>query len=223
MKNRVLRRRDSKGMSKIIFIRIPSVLFVTFLLLLASCASPENPNAVQVNTRLPTKTVAVSPTVTPTEPTPGPFPRSCPVSTPTLHSITPHLGPVIGTSPVWAEWSSGLSLIHLESRKNYPSNYDAPYGWQVLKVIWEVEPHYTHPIAIRGYELSDHTPLLLEFDGPPTANAVLDPHNPTHPVSVVGSGWTEWGSSFVVPKAGCYSMEVSWPTGHWNVTMAFGA
>lgn len=207
-----------------IFIHIPSpsVLFVTFLLLLASCASPGNPKAVQVSTRLPTNTAAVSPTATPTEATPGPFPRNCPASTPTLHNISPYLGPVIGISPVWAEWPSGPSIFRLSNPKNYPSSYEAPYGWQALKVIWEVEPHYTHPITVRGYDLSDHTPLLLQFDGPPTANAVLDPHNPTHPISVVGSGWTEWGSDFVVSKAGCYSMEVSWSTGHWAVTFAFG-
>ena len=57
----------------------------------------------------------------------------------------------------------------------------------------------------------------------PTADAELDPQHPDHPVSVVGEGWAEWGTLFVVPKAGCYVVEVSWAAGHWSVTFAAGA
>ena len=53
--------------------------------------------------------------------------------------------------------------------------------------------------------------------------AELDPQHPDHPVSVVGEGWAEWGTLFVVPKAGCYVVEVSWAAGHWSVTFAAGA
>ena len=210
----------SKGMS----IHKPTWVLIAFLLLLASCSSPGNPNAVQVGTKPPTRAVTVSPTATPTEPTPGPLPQNCPVSTPIFHRILPDLGPVIGTSPVWAEWPSGPSIFHLLPPSPYPSTYEPPYGRQALKVIWEVEPHYTHLITVRGYDLTDHTPLLLQFDDDtPTANAVLDPQQPSHPVSVIGDGWAEWGSNFVVSKAGCYSLEVSWPARHWAITFAVGA
>jgi hypothetical protein len=66
--------------------------------------------------------------------------------------------------------------------------------------------------------------VLIQLGGDdPTAQAVLDPRHPGHPISAIGVSWAEWGSYIVVPKAGCYSLEVSWPTGHWIVTFAFGA
>jgi hypothetical protein len=102
--------------------------------------------------------------------------------------------------------------------------YFAPFGWALTKAIWEVGPSYTGSVIIQGYDLNDHTtPLYVQFlDDPPTANAVLDPHNPDHPVSVVGGDWAEWGSYIIVPKAGCYVMNVSWPQGHWSITFAAG-
>ncbi len=60
-------------------------------------------------------------------------------------------------------------------------------------------------------------------DALPTADAELDPQHPDHPVFVVGEGWAEWGTLFVVPKAGCYVVEVSWAAGHWSVTFAAAA
>ncbi len=197
-------------------------LLVAFLLLLASCASPGNQGTVPQPTSAPTPTA----TLTPLPPTPalGSIPQHCPISNSTPHMILPGLAPVIGTSPVWASWPPGPVIVHLTPTKNEPSTYLSPYGWAILKTIWEVGPNYTYPVTVRGYELFDHTPLLIQFlDNPPTADAVLDPQHPDHPVSVVGEGWAEWGSEFVVPKAGCYVVEVSWSTGHWSVTFAAGA
>lgn len=200
-------------------------LLVAFLLLLASCASPGKQGTVAVATSQPTSAPTPTATLTPLPPTPalGPVPQHCPVSNPTPHMSLPGLGPVIGASPVWADWPPGGPVIaHLSHTP--PGIYEAPYGWAILKTIWEVGPNYTHPVTVRGYELFDHTRLLIQFlNNPPTADAVLDPQHPDHPVSVVGEGWAEWGSEFVVPKAGCYVVEVSWSTGHWSVTFAAGA
>jgi hypothetical protein len=109
----------------------------------------------------------------------------------------PGLGPVIGASPVWADWPPGGPVIaHLSHAP--PGVYEAPYAWAILKTIWEVGPNYTHPVTVRGHDLFDHhTPLLIQFtDAPPTANAELDPQHPDHPVSVVGVGWAERGDPF---------------------------
>lgn len=197
-------------------------------LVLASCTSGGNSPTQPVGFTPTSKasTVTVPPTAVSSEPQLAPVPRNCPISTPIRHLISSQLSSVIGTSPVWASWPSGptgSNIYHPLPRSHYPSTYEPPYGWVMIKVVWEVGPHYTQPITVRGYDRSDHTPLLLQFLESPTTHGVLDPHHPDHPASVIGEGWAEWGSYIVVPKAGCYTLDVSWPTGHWNITFAFGA
>ncbi len=201
------------------------VMLLMCILLLGACAStPLPPTAQATSTALlmPTPTSYVPPP-TPIPPLLGPVPQNCPVSNPTPHMSLPGLGPVIGASPVWADWPGGPVIAHLSPTKNEPSTYLAPYGWAILKTIWEVGPNYTHAVTVRGHDLFNHMPLLFQFDDTPVADAVLDTQHPNHPWSVVGEGWAEWGSDFVVPKAGCYVVDVSWPTGHWSVTFAAGA
>jgi hypothetical protein len=206
--------------------RLSRIVMLTGLVLtLTACAgSPAPPSTPTASAPPPTSAGTVVPTPSPTEPRLDPVPQHCPVSNPTPHMSLPGLGPVIGSSPVWADWPPGGPVIaHLLHAP--PGVYEAPYGWAILKTIWEVGPNYTHPVTVRGHDLFDHhTPLLIQFtDTPPTADAELDPQHPDHPVSVVGEGWAEWGTLFVVPKAGCYVVEVSWAAGHWSVTFAAGA
>jgi len=199
-----------------------AVLLIGIILLVGCAATPLPPTAQATSTALslPTPTPYVPPP-TPIPPSLGPVPQHCPVSNPTPHMSLTGLGPVIGASPVWADWPPGGVIAHLSQAD--PDTYEPPYGWAILKTIWEVGPNYTHPVTVRGHDLFDHTPLLFQFDDTPVADVVLDAQHPNHPRSVVGEGWAEWGSDFVVPKAGCYVVEVSWPTGHWSVTFAAGA
>lgn len=202
----------------------PTFLLVALLLLLTSCTSPGKQGTVPAATQLPTSVPTPTATPTPIPPTPtvGPVPHNCPVSHPVPQSISPNLAPAIGSSPVWATWAPGPSIFHLTPLPN-SNTYIPSYGWAITKAIWEVGPNYTHPVTVRGHDLFNHTPLLIQIDDTPTASAVLDPQHPNHPVSVIGTDWAEWGSYIVVPKAGCYVMEVSWPTGRWTITLAFGA
>jgi hypothetical protein len=193
-------------------------LLAVLPLVLMSCAESGNRRAVSQ----PTSTL-VAPSATSRIPTPGPVPSNCPVTIAHPQPVVPNLGPVIGSSPVWANWPPGPSIIHLILPPPYPSDYEAPYGWQAGKVIWEVGPNYTNLITVSGHDIFDNTSLFFQFDAAPIANAVLDPKNPNHPSPAGGHGWAEWGSYIVVPKAGCYQMDVSWPTGHWSVTFAAGA
>jgi hypothetical protein len=202
-------------------------LLVACLFVLVSCAESANQGTVPVATAHPTSvpTPTATPTTIPPVPALGPVPHNCPLSHPGPHSISPNLAPVIGTSPVWATWLRDFNTFHPPPPGPlYPNSYIPPYGWLLNKVIWEVGPHYTHLVTIRGHDLFDHTPLLFQFlDNTPTADVVLDPQHPNHPVSVIGTNWAEWGSDFVAPKAGCYIVDVSWPTGHWSITFAVGA
>ncbi len=201
----------------------PTLLLAACLFVLVSCASPANQGTVPVATAHPTSvpTPTATPTPVPPVPTLGPLPHNCPLRTPLRHLLAPNFS-LIGASPVWATWPPGPNILQGQPDPNL-NTYEPPYGWAILKTIWEVGPHYTHPVTVRGHDLFDHTPLLFQFDDTPAADAVLDAQHPNHPRSVVGEGWAEWGSVFVIPKAGCYVVDVSWPTGHWSVTFAVGA
>lgn len=201
-----------------------SWLLVAFLLLLTGCTSSNPQNVAPVSTKPLTNGPTATSTSIPAIPTVGSVPRTCPISNPTHHLIGGMS--LIGTAPAWATWIPGPSVYRegSVSSSNPPTNYDPAHGWEMTKVVWEVGPNYTQNITIHGQERSDHTPVLIQFgNDDPTSQAVLDPQHPGHPLSVLGDGWAEWGSYIVVPKAGCYSLEVSWPTGHWTVTFAFDA
>lgn len=186
---------------------------VVTLLALTSCAPSVKIHPSPPSTRMPPTTAA--PTATP--PPLGQVPTKCPVT-----NADPQrrlsLAPVIGTTPVWATWLPGPSIFH-----GAPGEYVAPYGWAMTKAIWEVGPNYSDAVTVRGEDIFDHSPLLFQFEDTVTADAVLDPQHPGHPVSSVGADWREWGSAIMPPKAGCYMMQVSWATGHWDITFAFGA
>ena len=199
------------------------LLVVTICAVLTGCASVGGSSTAGSGKRA-TLAATATPTL-PSIPTPGPLPHDCPVTPPPRQTISDMLAPVTGSSPVWATWAPGPSVFEvLPSTSPNPSVYIAPFGWPITKVIWEVEPNYTHAVTLRGHEVTDNTPLEFQLGGnTPTTQAMLDPEHPGHPKSVIGPGWAEWGSYIIVPKSGCYTMDVSWPTGHWDVTFAAGA
>lgn len=203
---------------------IVSTLVIASAAVLISCA----PSTSTVSTHHPepaepTPTLQIPTATAVSTPVLGSIPTQCAVSTTSPQAKFSELGTVIGASPVWATWAPGPNKYHLVLPPPYPSTYEPPYGWEMGKVIWEVGPNYSSPVTIRGYDLADNTPLLLQADGAPVNPLILDPGQPDHPVSVLGSGWAEWGTYIVVPKAGCYRMVVAWPQGSWSVTFSAGA
>ncbi|HET8908270.1 MAG TPA: hypothetical protein VFN11_15040 [Ktedonobacterales bacterium] len=206
-------------------------LVLLLLALAAGCTSSGGPQRA-VATATPTATLPLynSPTPAPT-PTIGPFPARCPISPPSARGVFADLGPVIGTIPVWATWPVGVpNRFHPNLPPPYPSNYFPPYGWQAGKIIWEVGPRYFGLVTVQGADIYDHTPLYIQpGNDTPTPVTILDPRHPDHPQAALGSDWAEWGSYLVIPKAGCYRLEVSWPAadsqsaGHWEITFAEGA
>jgi len=199
-------------------------ILLAILIILAGCTSPGPQSTGPVSTKPSTNIPTTTSTPVPPIPTVGPVPRACPISNPTRHVIGGM--DLIGTAPIWATWIPGPSVYREGSvtSSNPPTNYDPLNGWEMTKVVWEVGSNYAHSATIQGSDLFDHTAVFIQFgNDQPTAHAVLDPQHPGHPVSVLGDGWAEWGSYIVVPKAGCYSLEVSWSTGRWAVTFAFGA
>jgi hypothetical protein len=206
-----------------------NVLIMSFMvLLLLSCTSVNSTSTTAIQpfiTFTPIPTLPPVPTI-PINSTPGPLPAHCPVTNPILHRTFANLPPMIGASPVWAVWPArGPMIAHLNQPpgSRYPSLFDPPYGWDITKLIWEVGPNYRQLITVRGQEIYNHTPLLFDFTGQKVVVATLDPNHPGHPVSVEGDQWAEWGSYIIVPKAGCYTVVVSWPQGSWQFTLAAGA
>jgi hypothetical protein len=202
-----------------------AALALIAMLLLTSCASPTSRASASPQPQATVPPTLAASTATPVfTPLLGQIPAQCPISTTSPQpKFSPDLSPVIGASPVWATWSPGPNRFHLVLPSPYPSTYASPYGWDMSKVVWEVGPNYSEPVTIGGYDVFDHTPLLLQTDSTPTNPVILDPHHPNHAGSALGLGWAEWGSYIVVPKAGCYRMVVSWPQGSWSVTFAAGA
>lgn len=222
--------RRRRGGMRLLLINLLSLLCLAACTPFGSADSQSTPSqktgtetAVTTQTWMPTQGTSPTPTI-------GPLPPQCPISPPSAHGVFPSLQAVIGATPIWATWPAGANRFHPNLPSPYPSNYLAPYGWQASKIIWEVGPLYTQPVTVEGSDIYDHTPLYLQFgdNDTPTAVTVLDPRHPDHSVSVLGSDWTEWGVYLVIPKAGCYRMEVSWPSGdsqpagHWEITFAEG-
>ncbi len=148
----------------------------------------------------------------------GPVPKNCPLGPPLpVQRISPAIAPLAGISPVWATVGGG-GVGHLVG-----DIYDPDGGWPV-KIVWEIGPNYHETVRLRAGNLRDGTLLKWKMspDDLVTTAPVLNPQHLGHPVSVIGPDWTEWGSAILIPAAGCYYVEASWPEGHWRDTFAIG-
>jgi hypothetical protein len=162
---------------------------------------------------------SATPTLLPTA-TPPPLeaiPPNC-APGPTLHQIFSTIGPGIGTTPLWI---FGFGGTHPELRIDPQDKYVAPYGW-IWKIIWEVGPHFSSNITLRGKNVRTGAPIWFHLDGPIVSSAALDPQHPDHPVPAAGEGYAEWGSYVFILAAGCYQMEATWPGGQWSFPFAAG-
>ena len=197
----------------------PSLVVVLGLLFLVGACSPATPvsppssAAHATSTSLPT----AFPTATP--PPLGMAPADC-MPGPALHPIFSRLGPGIGQSPLWVFGFGGSHPV-LQIETSYDT-YVAPYGW-TWKLIWEVGPHFSSKITLRGKNVHTGVPIWFQLlNDPAVTSAVLDPQHPNHPAPAGGEGYAEWGSYIFVPVAGCYQIEASWPGGQWSFPFAAG-
>jgi hypothetical protein len=205
------------------------VMILIGLTLVTVACTQTTPTPPPANSTRPVVSATVVPAATPT-PTPtslaasaanvGPVPQNCPPG-PTPKNVDPlEFGPGVGGSPVWAIGFAGPhATIHLNGLSEDPSLVQ--YGWN-YKILWSVGLNYTHPVVLRGGLLSDGTPLWFRIgDQPPVTAPVLDPR---YPGTLTGSdaGWAEFPSYLLIPKAGCYYLEASWPGGSWRITFAAG-
>jgi hypothetical protein len=106
----------------------------------------------------------------------------------------------------------------------YTGTQDYHVVWTGTKILWEVSQDLTQLVTIRVKNLAMGTPAWWgKGDQPPSAPVlVLDARNEGFH-GQPASGWNEWGSFLYLLTAGCYSMDVSWPSGAWHVVFAAGS
>ncbi len=222
-----MHRNYHRMMSTLRFLVKLSIL-LTLMMLTISCSQTSQtqtaltPTVVHSSltplpTLAPTPTFRGSPTST-TTPL-GSVPRDCPQG-PTPQPLISNVGSAIGGSEVWAVGFDGPhAVIHIAF------TYDTytQHGW-IWKLIWEMGPSHTSPATISGRNLRTGSPLWFQISDPgtPVVSLVLDPRYPGHPSSDAGTDWKEWGSYIFIPTADCYSLEATWPGGHWQVNFAAG-
>ena len=191
------------------------LLFVT-----AACSQTAPAPRVSTSSTVIRPTPTLFPTLVPTAtPLPlGAAPSNC-TPGPTVRPIFPQLGPGIGTAPLFVFGVEGGSRPLLIPPYD---TYVSPYGW-TWKIIWEVGPHFSSKITLRGKNVHTGAPIWFQLlDEPIVSSAVLDPQSPDHPVPAAGAGYEEWGSYIFIPAAGCYQIEATWPGGQWGFPFAAG-
>jgi hypothetical protein len=94
------------------------------------------------------------------------------------------------------------------------------------KVLWVIQPHYSHPVQLSGIDSDRGSPLWFQIAGnAPTTVPVLDP---THPQAYPGEPanpdevYACYPSYLFIPHAGCFVLEATWPGGHWRIPFAAG-
>jgi len=184
------------------------------VLLLAACTST-------------TQAVKPTPTASPAATTTlsrivEPPPTTCPRG-PNPQPVSPDFAPGLGQSPVWAVgFSSGASgpILLLQGESTV-----GDHGYY-RKVLWVIQHGYAQPVTLSGSDSDRGDPLWFQIgDKAPTTAPKLDPmqpgaypYNPANPDQV----FPEYPSYLLIPHAGCYVLEASWPEGHWRIPFAAG-
>ena len=131
--------------------------------------------------------------------------------------LNPAFGPGIGGSPVWV--ISGTTIHVGFGDGTLRGVTYTNHGWSV-KVLWVIEPSYSHTIRVSGAAVDTGEPLWFQFNGQesPTTSAVLDPSKPP----TGAGGWPGFPSNVFIPRAACYNLTATWPQGHWKLVVAAG-
>jgi hypothetical protein len=143
----------------------------------------------------------------------GQLPEDCEPG-PDPVQVSDHVGDGIGGDPAWA--------IGFGADGTLTFNADDPYqdhGW-LRKVLWLVRRSTTDPITVSGHRTDDGSPLWFAYPGPggQAESLVLDPSTPDGE----HGDWLEYRGYFVLPAAGCYRLEASWPGGQWELDFRAG-
>lgn len=192
-------------------------LLLCVLLALASCSSGKVP-------------VTPKPTLIPTIAFPSPAPtvfgsapHNCPKTNPLPDTKVFPAGwggylvnaTLYGKAPVWSDFQPDMQVGPV------PDFYNP---WPGTKVLWEVGPNMTQIVTVQVTNTTTGKAAWWDVgEGSPP------PSSPEHPLVLDATpgmggnhaspelGWQEWGTWLYILEPGCYSMDVSWPGGHWRL------
>jgi hypothetical protein len=158
---------------------------------------------------------------------PGTAPATCIGLGPTPTSVHPGSQSTwVGDSPLWLgpylDWrTSATSGIW---RYRYPTGLRDRSGWGV-KFLWQLLDS-AGPTRVSFTDIATGQPLPLILAGNYVERStapLLDPARPGHQ-DPFGQhpGASEWGSTVLFPRAGCYRLDAQWAGGSATVVFSFG-
>jgi hypothetical protein len=199
------------------------------ILLLTACSTGQAPPVSSSSaTKVSSKQVKVSPTSAtmplPTQQTsPGPSPvkallapapQHCPTAPSPGSTTIPGWGKVIGKGQVWELGVAPNGIVHL--------NQFGETAWPITKIMWPVTSNFPLFVVVRVTNLQTRDQAWWDIgQGAPPPKQPVRPlimnQNSNRVSSQVG-----WGTLLYLPQAGCYSMQVTWAGGQWQLFFAAG-
>jgi len=123
-----------------------------------------------------------------------------------------------GKAPVWADFQPDSGVGPAVNHYN---------PWPGTKILWEVGPNFTQTVTVQVTNTTTGKTTWWDVgEGPlpsiPERPLVLDGKmGGNHPSPE--PGWQEWGTWLYVLEEGCYTMDASWPGGHWSLRFTTGS
>ncbi|GAC1346488.1 MAG: hypothetical protein NVSMB27_10190 [Ktedonobacteraceae bacterium] len=131
----------------------------------------------------------------------------------------------IGSPPVLAAGFTGpYATLHLYPTPVSVAAYPATFGW-TASILIEIPTDFTDSITLDDGDQHSGLPILFQVDSSqdPSANLTLDPKDlRTTPSNSSTDQSIAWSVALYFPAAGCYSLDASWPSGHWQVNFSAG-
>lgn len=162
-----------------------------------------------------------------TQSTPGPLPAICPQASMVQPFMTPLDPPGLGDDPIWITGFVGptaalVDLQPLGTSLSHPQGQRV--GWyEELSVF--IQRNFSGTITLRGESQEPGSLIffagqnVLEF----SSAFELDLSSLRLNSMPGGSQWQVTAVNVIVPFAGCYGLQVSWPTGSWSRYFAAGS
>ncbi len=155
---------------------------------------------------------------------PGALPATCPQISTLQYFMTPLDPPGLGASPIWFSGFNGPSAtLHDLLPINAPVVHAPwPAGWYTMLAVF-IQKGYTGTITLQGTSQTGNSPVWLSRDSPQILgnSLALNLNDGSH--YVANGPWEMTSISVAIPKAGCYTLQVSGASTLWTRYFAAGS